>query len=321
MNVRTTVSVCAAAVAVVSGLVHANISGTLRYINMDGAFRWRDGSVAQEQLLVISLVDVNGDGFLPPSTNAADDYCAEGDAKSINESSPTALGFDGVCFKARLLTNGMVLGLIESPGRDSRKAKFRCFSAKRVGDAAYFADGGEVELKALPDRWVNDKGSWMINQVNPAYTQLRFDQLPQRRELKVGTHQPPCTVITGSVNTFPGGSNNMLDNNIVMVYWRTNAAQRWLPLSDYRMQDEGDFSGTCPAVTELMVGMVVDADALPSSLLGQGPVVFERGKDEARPLRTAERRKRPAAEPAPAPASTNGNGWVGIEEPKEASDK
>ncbi len=302
--------------------VYANVSGTLRYVNFDGAFRWRDGSVVQERMLVIGLVDIADDGFEPPSTNAANDYCGPGDCRSINPSTPTSIGYDNESFKARLMTNGMVVGLFEAPGRMPRKARFRCFSAKHVRDAAYYGDGGDVMLQAMPDRAKNDSGSWTLSLVNPAYTRLMFDGPPKRQDIPAsGTNDAACAVITGKVNTCPGGANNMLDNKIVMVYWRTNKVDIWKPLGDFKIQDEGDFSGVCPDVMDLMVGMIVDPTALPTSLLGQGPVVPLGGKGvPPAPSKSAAAPAvpavvKPAAKPAAAPAKngTNEAGWTSIE--------
>ena len=282
--------------------LYANVSGTLRYVTPNQpdhiAFRWRDGSSVQDKLLVIGLVDVADDGFEPPSTNAANDYCSPGDGKSINPSTPTSIGYDNESFKPQLLSNGIVIGLFESPGRMPRKARFRCFSARHVKDAAYYGDGGEVTLQALPDRARNDSGSWTISLVNPAYKKLMFDKLPTRQDIPaLSTGDTACVVVSGSVNTFPNGANNMLDNKIVMVYWRTNAVDLWKPLNEFKIQDEGDFSGVCPAVMDLMVGMIIDPSAMPTSLLGQGPIVPMGGSGT--PRAAAEPPTTHAARPSP----------------------
>ena len=49
MRVSKKAVAAVAAVTVCVCAVYANVSGGLRYMNMDGAFRWRDGSVVQAQ--------------------------------------------------------------------------------------------------------------------------------------------------------------------------------------------------------------------------------------------------------------------------------
>ena len=247
----------------------AGVSGTLRYTN-DTAMCWRGGAVMQQSNVVIAVVDVAGDGFEPPTTNAAHRYCGPGDEPSVNPTTPPALGYSQTDFKPGLVMRGGIDGLIEaSEPLINLVALFRCFSALCVTQAAYYADGGSCVLKVIAPA-VNDPGTWTNDTVNPAYAMLAFDTPP------VSYGAGPSFCVSGSVSTVAGGSSNVLDNAIVMVYWRGTATDAWTAMQDVLITDNGDFTGVCAGVAvQVMVGLTNGPDALPNSLVAQGPVTLD----------------------------------------------
>ena len=177
---------------------------------------------------------------------------------------------------------GMKNGLTGSPnpvngeflyavgGNSGKKAYCRMFSTSDATNAAYYSNCAFMWPLEAAAAFRSIGADMVVSNINPAYKRLYFDGFPVKY-MAGSAH-----VISGSVNTVAGGGNNTLANSDVLVYWRSNSGDAWAALQNFYITGNGDFTGTYPGGTEVMIGMASGNPlAMPNSTLigAQGPQV------------------------------------------------
>lgn len=167
--------------------------------------------------------------------------------------------------------DGSVSGAIGSSDT-TRRGWLRTFSAATIRGAAYYGDtpGADAGRTLNNTTWVFEwSAAPTVNIINPAYNGLALKVLNSTYGA-IAYGSAPNYGISGQVqNVTSTGSNTLLDQDNLAVYWRTNGDPTWYAVASLAWTGNGGWSGTYPGGSDVMVGMSGGATLLPNS---SGPV-------------------------------------------------
>jgi len=276
-NVKIAVAVIAV-VACMSKPCLAERNGTLaiEHSTSSGPLTCLFWRVAGKQMIattysnaVMGIVDLNGDGFQPPTTNPARLYVDPNDAtnQQSGQKQITFVGYNGSSYSPIYANRAKVKQTIYNVNLGvDRLGCFRIFSDPVITNAAYYVDSDAMLLKPLTDNASSNMyKSYSTTAPNPAYSKMRVSN-PVQTDVRNGL----LYLMTGTVNTVSGGATNTLYDSDVMVWWRTNS-DPWKALQGFGAVN-GAFTGWYEGGSEVIVGMPASGNALPNSEAYQGPV-------------------------------------------------
>jgi len=148
--------------------------------------------------------------------------------------------------------------ICEVQGDDEWWAWMRVFSGVTITNSAYYGDCDPVKLAV--DDYVTEWTAtyYYANLVNPAYQDLTFDELPRKIN---------ATTIVGSINTVPGGANNLLANEHVTLKVSHDNGATWTNFQTLTISGPGNFTGTLAGamLSTPQVKIIGPIDELPQS--------------------------------------------------------
>jgi len=139
-------------------------------------------------------------------------------------------------------------------------AWMRVFSGLTITNSAYYGDCDAVKFADYNYGWVTEWTAtyYYVNLVNPAYADLTFDELPRKIN---------DTTIVGSINTVPGGANNLLANEHVTLKVSHDNGATWTNFQTLTISGPGHFTGTLAGamLSTPQVKIIGPVDELPQS--------------------------------------------------------